>query len=100
MVDQTSVLFLEHPADQPDISPRKRHPTTRPSFCIPFHFGPLIPFDSNIQIRENADIKGIIIDETEIKLSANADDGSLFVSDIHSLQLSFSYVINSENPHH
>ena len=29
-----------------------------------------------IQIRENADIKGIIIDETEIKLLLYADDGS------------------------
>ena len=29
-----------------------------------------------IQIRENAHIKGIIIDDTEIKLSAYADDGS------------------------
>ena len=42
-----------------------------------------------IQIRENADIKGIIIDETEIKLSAYADDGSFFVTDIHSLQIIF-----------
>ena len=42
-----------------------------------------------IQIRENADIKGIIIDETEIKLSAYADDGSFFVTDIHSLQAIF-----------
>ena len=30
-----------------------------------------------IQIRENADIKGIIIDETEIKLLAYVEDGSL-----------------------
>ena len=42
-----------------------------------------------IQIRENADIKGIIINETEIKLSAYADDGSFFVTDIHSLQAIF-----------
>ena len=42
-----------------------------------------------IQIRENADTKGIIIDETEIKLSAYADDGSFFVTDIHSLQAIF-----------
>ena len=42
-----------------------------------------------IQIRENADVKGIIIDETEIKLSAYADDGSFFVTDIHSLQAIF-----------
>ena len=42
-----------------------------------------------IQIRENADIKGIAIDETEIKLSAYADDGSFFVTDIHSLQAIF-----------
>ena len=42
-----------------------------------------------IQVRENADIKGIIIDDTEIKLSAYADDGSFFVTDIHSLQAIF-----------
>ena len=42
-----------------------------------------------IQIRENANIKGIIIDETEIKLSAYADDGSFFVIDVQSLQLIF-----------
>ena len=42
-----------------------------------------------IQIRENADIKVIKIDETEIKLSAYADDGSFFVTDIHSLQTIF-----------
>ena len=40
-----------------------------------------------IQIRENADIKGIIIDETEIKLSAYADDGSFFVTDVQSLEM-------------
>ena len=39
-----------------------------------------------IQIRETADIKGIIIDDTEIKLSAYADDGSFFVTDNYSLQ--------------
>ena len=48
---------------------------------MPFHFGP--------QIRENADIKGVIIDETEIILQAYADDGSFFVTDIHSLQIIF-----------
>ena len=53
-----------------------------------------------IQVRENVDIKGIIIDETEIKLSTYADDGSFFVTDIHSLQVIFSYAINSENSHH
>ena len=42
-----------------------------------------------IQIRENADVKGIIIDETEIKILAYADDGSFFVTDIHSLQIVF-----------
>ena len=42
-----------------------------------------------IQIRENANIKGIIIDEMEIKLSAYADDGSFFVIDVQSLQLIF-----------
>ena len=42
-----------------------------------------------IQIRENANIKGIIIDETEIKLSTYADDGSFFVIDVQSLQLIF-----------
>ena len=40
-------------------------------------------------IRENANIKGIIIDETEIKLSAYADDGSFFAIDVQSLQLIF-----------
>ena len=35
-----------------------------------------------IQMRENADIKSIIIDETEVKLSAYADDGSFFVTDV------------------
>ena len=54
-----------------------------------------------IQIKENTDIKGIIIDETEIKLSAYADDGSFFVTDIHSLQAIFLiYTINSEDSHH
>ena len=42
-----------------------------------------------IQIRENADIKGIIIDETEIKLLAYTDDASFFVTDIHSFQIIF-----------
>ena len=42
-----------------------------------------------IQIKGNANIKGIIIDETEIKLSAYADDGSFFVIDVQSLQLIF-----------
>ena len=42
-----------------------------------------------IQIRENANIKDIIINETEIKLSAYADDGSFFVIDVQSLQLIF-----------
>ena len=64
-------------------SPRKRHPTRRPSRCISFHYGPLI------QIRENADIEGIIIDEIKIKLSAYADDGSFFVTDDQSLQMIF-----------
>ena len=40
-------------------------------------------------MRENANIKGIIINETEIKLSAYADDGSFFVTDVQSLQLIF-----------
>ena len=53
-----------------------------------------------IQIRENADIKDIIIDKTEIKLSAYAGDGSLFVTDVQSLQMIFfSCVTNSENYH-
>ena len=34
-------------------------------------------------------LKGVIIDEIEIKLSAYADDGSLFVTDIHSVQITF-----------
>ena len=55
--------------DQPVFSSRKRYPTRRPYFCI------LALEILLIQIRENADIKGIIIDETEIKLSAYADDG-------------------------
>ena len=42
-----------------------------------------------IQIRENAYIKGITIDETDIKLSAFADDGSFFVTDVQSLQMTF-----------
>ena len=42
-----------------------------------------------IQIRENADVKGIIIDESEIKLSTYADYGSFFVTDVQSLQLIF-----------
>ena len=28
-------------------SPSKRYPTRRPSFCLPFHFGPSSPFNSN-----------------------------------------------------
>ena len=52
-----------------------------------------------IQIRENANINGIIIDETEIKLSAYADDGRFFVIDVQSFQLIFSCIINSENSH-
>ena len=48
------------------------------------------------QIRENADIEGIIIDETEIKLSAYADDGSFFVTDVQSLQMIF-FVCNKGN---
>ena len=42
-----------------------------------------------IQIR---DIKGIIIDETEVKRSAYADDRSFFVTDIHSLQIYLFHV--------
>ena len=42
-----------------------------------------------IQIRENADIKGIIINETEIKLSAYTDDRSFLVIDVQSLYLIF-----------
>ena len=42
-----------------------------------------------MQMRENADIKGIKIDETEIKLSVYADDGSFFVTDVQSLQIIF-----------
>ena len=67
-------------------SPSKRYPTRRPSFCLPFHLALEVLL---IQIRENANIKGIIIDETEIKLSAYADDGSFFVIDVQSLQLIF-----------
>ena len=48
------------------------------------------------QIRENADIEGIIIDETEIKLSSYADDGSFFVTDVQSLQM-ISFVCNKGN---
>ena len=47
-----------------------------------------------IQIRENANIKGIIVNETEIKLSAHADDGSFFVTDIQLLQLIFFFMCN------
>ena len=43
----------------------------------------------SIPVRENADIKGIIIDETEIKLSAYADDGNFFVTDVQSLRMIF-----------
>ena len=38
-------------------------------------------------MRENADIKGIIIDETEIKLSVYANDESLLVTDVQSFQI-------------
>ena len=84
-------------------STQKRHPTRGSSSCIPFHFGPRNFF---IQMRENADIKGIIIDGTEIKLSAYTDNGSFFVTDIHSFQIIFficnqfrefsSFTLNSE----
>ena len=52
-------------------SSRKRYPIRRPSLCILFTLALEILL---IQISENADIKGIVIDETEIKLSAHADD--------------------------
>ena len=39
-----------------------------------------------IKIRENNEIKGIIIDNVEIKLSLMADDTTLFVSNITSLE--------------
>ena len=39
------------------------------------------------------------IEETEIKLSAYADDGRFFVTDVQSLQLTFTCVINSDNSH-
>ena len=77
-------------------SPRKRHPTRRPSLCLLFILALKVIL---IQIRENADITGIIIDETEIKLSAYADDGSFSVTDVQSIQLIFSCVINPENSH-
>ena len=54
-------------------SPRKRHLTRGPSLYIHFRFGP----------------EGIIIDETEIKFSAYADDGSFFVTDVQLLQMIF-----------
>ena len=41
------------------------------------------------QTGENADIKGIITYETEVKLSAYADDGSFFVTDVQSIQMIF-----------
>ena len=67
--------------------PFKEVPDKETVFLLTFSFWPLKPF--LIQIRENANIKGIIIDETEIKLSAYADDGSFFVIDVQSLQLIF-----------
>ena len=43
-----------------------------------------------IQIRENNDIKGIIINNTNIKLSAYADDTYFLTSDVISLQYIFN----------
>ena len=42
-----------------------------------------------IQIRENNDIKGIIINNTNIKLSAYPDDTYFLASDVISLQYIF-----------
>ena len=80
--------------DQPDI-PLERG--TRPGNPLSEYLFILALDVLLIQIRENADIRDIIIDETEIKLSAYADDESFFVTDVQSLQMIFSCVISSEN---
>ena len=43
-----------------------------------------------IQIRDNHHIKGIMIDEQEIKLSAYADDGNFLTTNVQSLNLIFT----------
>ena len=42
-----------------------------------------------IKLRENKEIKGIIIDDVEIKRSLMADDTTFFVYDITSLERAF-----------
>ncbi len=49
-----------------------------------FVFEPLF-----VQVRENSDIRGTIIDNYELKLSAYADDADFFTSDVDSRQLVF-----------
>ena len=43
-----------------------------------------------IQIRDNHQIKGVMIDRHEIKLSAYADDGNFLTTNVQSLNLIFS----------
>ena len=43
-----------------------------------------------IQIREDTNIKGIKINETELKIGLMADDTTLFLADLHSLSVAIS----------
>ena len=52
-----------------------------------------------IQIRENNDIKGIIINNTDIKLSAYADDTYFLASDVIFLNIYSKHVKYSSSSH-